>query len=56
MSQVVGTRRVVRSVSNRWIGGVAGGLAEHFSAPAWVFRLAFVLTGLFGGWESSRTR
>jgi signal transduction histidine kinase/phage shock protein PspC (stress-responsive transcriptional regulator) len=48
MSQVVGTRRVVRSVSNRWIGGVAGGLAEHFSAPAWVFRLAFVLTGLFG--------
>jgi signal transduction histidine kinase len=48
MSQVVGTRRVVRSVSNRWIGGVAGGLAEHFSAPAWIFRLAFVLTGMFG--------
>jgi signal transduction histidine kinase/phage shock protein PspC (stress-responsive transcriptional regulator) len=48
MSQVVGTRRVVRSVSDRWIGGVAGGLAEHFSAPAWIFRLAFVVTGLLG--------
>jgi signal transduction histidine kinase/phage shock protein PspC (stress-responsive transcriptional regulator) len=48
MSQAVQTRRVVRSVSDRWIGGVAGGLAEHFSAPAWIFRLAFVLTGLFG--------
>jgi signal transduction histidine kinase len=48
MSQAVETRRVVRSVSDRWIGGVAGGLAEHFSAPAWIFRLAFVLTGLFG--------
>ncbi len=48
MSQAVETRRVVRSVSDRWIGGVAGGLAEHFSAPAWIFRLAFVLTGLVG--------
>ena len=49
MSQVVGTRRVVRSVSNRWIGGVAGGLAEHFSVPAWILRMAFVLTALAGG-------
>ena len=48
MSQDVDTRRVVRSVSDRWIGGVAGGLAQHFSTPAWVFRLAFVVTGLFG--------
>ena len=49
MSQAVGTRRVVRSVSDRWVGGVAGGLAEHFSAPAWVFRTAFVLTALMAG-------
>ena len=49
MSQTVGTRRVVRSVSNRWIGGVAGGLGEHLSTPAWVFRVAFVLTALAGG-------
>ena len=49
MSQAVGTRRVVRSVSDRWIGGVAGGLAAHFSAPAWVFRVAFVLTALMAG-------
>ncbi len=49
MSQAVETRRVVRSVSDRWIGGVAGGLAEHFAAPAWIFRLAFVVTALAGG-------
>ncbi|MCU0262164.1 MAG: PspC domain-containing protein [Candidatus Nanopelagicales bacterium] len=49
MSQAVGTRRVVRSVSDRWIGGVAGGLAEHLGAPAWVLRLAFVVTTLIGG-------
>ena len=48
MSQAVGTRRVERSVSDRWIGGVAGGLAEHFSAPAWIFRIAFVVTALVG--------
>jgi len=49
MSQVVEQRRVTRSVSDRWIGGVAGGLSEHFSVPAWVFRLAFVGTTLVGG-------
>ena len=49
MSQPQGTRRVVRSVSDRWIGGVAGGLAEHFSAPAWIFRLVFLITALAGG-------
>lgn len=43
------TRRVVRSVSDRWLGGVCGGLAEHFSAPAWIFRGAFVLTTLVAG-------
>ncbi len=49
MSQAVGTRRVVRSVSDRWVGGVAGGLAEHVGAPAWVLRLGFVVTTLVGG-------
>ncbi|MDH4017779.1 MAG: PspC domain-containing protein [Actinomycetota bacterium] len=49
MSQVVEQRRMTRSVSDRWIGGVAGGLSEHFSVPAWVFRLAFVGTTLVGG-------
>jgi signal transduction histidine kinase/phage shock protein PspC (stress-responsive transcriptional regulator) len=49
MSQTVGTRRVVRSVSDRWIGGVAGGLAEHFSAPVWVVRTAFAVAALIGG-------
>jgi signal transduction histidine kinase/phage shock protein PspC (stress-responsive transcriptional regulator) len=49
MSHPVGARRVTRSESDRWIGGVAGGLAEHFSAPAWIFRAAFILTSLAGG-------
>ena len=49
MSQPEGTRRVMRSVSDRWIGGVAGGLAEHFAAPAWIFRLAFLITALAAG-------
>ena len=49
MSQPEEARRVVRSVSDRWIGGVAGGLAQHFSVPAWIFRLAFLITALAGG-------
>ena len=49
MSEVPGSRRVVRSVTDRWIGGVAGGLAEHFQAPAWAFRLAFAVMSLLGG-------
>ena len=36
-------------MSNRWIAGVAGGLAEHTGQPAWVFRLAFVATVPIGG-------
>ncbi len=39
----------MRSVSDRWIGGVCGGLSEHFGAPAWVFRMAFVVATLAGG-------
>lgn len=49
MTEAVSTRRVVRSVSDRWVGGVAGGLAEHFAAPAWIVRLAFVVTALAAG-------
>jgi signal transduction histidine kinase/phage shock protein PspC (stress-responsive transcriptional regulator) len=42
-------RRVHRSVSDRWVGGVCGGLAEHTGQPAWVFRLAFLGTALLAG-------
>ena len=32
-----------RSRSDRWLGGVCGGLAEWTGAQAWVWRLLFVL-------------
>ncbi len=44
-----GVRRVRRSVGDRWAGGVCGGLAEHTGVPAWVFRVAFVITALLAG-------
>lgn len=49
MSQVLRPRRVERSVSDRWLGGVAGGLAEHLAVPSWTLRVAFVATALVGG-------
>ncbi|HEX6888397.1 MAG TPA: PspC domain-containing protein [Candidatus Nanopelagicales bacterium] len=42
-------RRVERSIDDRWIGGVCGGLAEHFGQPAWIFRAAFVVGLLLAG-------
>jgi phage shock protein PspC (stress-responsive transcriptional regulator) len=42
-------RRVERRREQRLLGGVAGGLADHFGVdPAW-FRIAFVVLALFGG-------
>ena len=41
--------RLRRSLSNRWIGGVCGGLARVTGVEAWVWRLAAVLFALFGG-------
>lgn len=38
-----------RSRSDRWLGGVCGGLAELSGVAAWVWRLAFVLAVLCGG-------
>lgn len=38
-----------RSVSDRWLGGVCGGLARGTGLEAWVWRLAFVIFALFGG-------
>ncbi len=49
MSHAQDTRPVLRSVSDRWIGGVAGGLAEHLGAPVWIVRATFVLAALLGG-------
>lgn len=32
-----------KSDTDRWIGGVCGGLGEHTPAPSWIWRLLFVL-------------
>ena len=44
-----GSRRVLRSTTDRWIAGVSGGLAEHTGQPAVLFRVLFVVTSLIGG-------
>ena len=38
-----------RSRSDRWIGGVCGGLAKVTSVEAWVWRLLAAVLLLFGG-------
>jgi phage shock protein PspC (stress-responsive transcriptional regulator) len=32
-----------KSDTDRWIGGVCGGLGEHTPVPSWVWRLFFTL-------------
>jgi phage shock protein PspC (stress-responsive transcriptional regulator) len=41
--------RLRRSRSDRWIGGVCGGIARSLGAEAWILRLLLVLLALFGG-------
>ncbi len=41
-------RRAFRSSDDAYLGGVAGGLAEHLGIDPMLVRLAFVVTGLFG--------
>jgi phage shock protein PspC (stress-responsive transcriptional regulator) len=38
-----------RSDTDRWIGGVCGGLAEVTGIPAWSWRILFVLTACLHG-------
>ena len=38
-----------RSRSDRWLGGVCGGLARATGAESWVWRLVFALLALLGG-------
>jgi phage shock protein PspC (stress-responsive transcriptional regulator) len=42
-------RRLSRSGSDKFIGGVAGGLGRHFGAEPILFRIAFVVAAVFGG-------
>jgi phage shock protein PspC (stress-responsive transcriptional regulator) len=40
---------MTRSTTDRWLGGVCGGLARITPVPSWVWRLGFTLLVLFGG-------
>ena len=37
------------STTNKWIGGVCGGLASLTNVPAWTWRILFLLTALLHG-------
>ncbi len=38
-----------RSMRDKWLGGVCGGLAESTQVPSWAWRIIFVLTVLLHG-------
>ena len=38
-----------RSTTDRWVGGVCGGLAKLTGVESWIYRLLFVVAILFGG-------
>ena len=42
-------RQLRRSLTDRWIGGVSGGLAEVTGIPSWSWRVLFVLTACLHG-------
>jgi len=43
------TSRLIRSTSDKKLGGVAGGLGAHFSVDPILFRIGFAVTTLFSG-------
>ena len=43
---VAGLNTLQRSRSDRWLGGVCGGLAELTGMAAWIWRVIFVLSVL----------
>ncbi len=42
-------KNFTRSMRDKWIGGVCGGLAEATQVPSWAWRILFVLTLLLNG-------
>lgn len=42
-------RRMTRSRSDKFVGGVAGGLGAHFSVDPVLFRVGFAVATLFSG-------
>lgn len=49
MAEKAKNQKLIRSETNRVVGGVCGGLGEFFSIDPIIVRLAFVLITLFGG-------
>jgi phage shock protein C len=41
--------RLRRSVTDRWLGGVCGGLGRWLGIESWIVRLAFALAIVFAG-------
>jgi len=41
--------RLHRSLTDRWIGGVSGGLGQLTGIPSWSWRILFVLTAFLHG-------
>jgi phage shock protein PspC (stress-responsive transcriptional regulator) len=41
--------RLRRSVTDRWLGGVCGGLGKATGAESWIWRLIFVVAVFFAG-------
>lgn len=46
---VAGFNALRRSASDRWIGGVCGGIAPTLGLESWVLRLLIAVLTLFGG-------
>lgn len=46
---VAGFNALRRSASDRWIGGVCGGIAPTLGLESWVLRLLIAALTLFGG-------
>jgi phage shock protein C len=42
-------QRLTKSKTDKWIGGVCGGLGEHTPIPTWVWRFIFSALFLFFG-------
>ena len=36
-------KKLTRSPTNRFLGGVCGGIAEYFGIPSWVVRVGLIL-------------
>jgi len=46
---VAAVNRLRRSRSDRWIGGVCGGIAVVTGVESWIWRLILAVLALFGG-------